>query len=372
MKTIIICLLCVIGIFTFIKLNESSRNGLELKKLSILEPESSLTPASIDQTRFENQIPKDNVLSIKPTKSKVSSKKEIAKTDVSINLRAEQEILSSAPIENEDPIQTELLKNEFKSEQFSGDDMVKSFNLSDQETTVQSDGIKVLSAKIEKTETQQPPRSDVQQQEIISDNLNEKSGQSINIENIEPKTSTKEPGNSFWENKNLYTKTEETSGSILVDNNKTAPVLPVEKKELIIVNESIETNIVVNNTETSNADLTKMEKQAEDNSTTDVSQIDNHQIDVSETKVEQTNIQDENDKLFEEALMSNMKGNHQYAVVLYEKILEENAEHKEALYNLAISKIELNDIKEGCILLNKSLKKGVTQAKDMIYEYCRW
>lgn len=81
---------------------------------------------------------------------------------------------------------------------------------------------------------------------------------------------------------------------------------------------------------------------------------------------------DQNDVLFDLALTNNMDGNHNKAIELYEQILKDNPDHKEAIYNLAMSKIELNQTKEGCMLLNKSYKLGVSNAKEMIYQHCRW
>lgn len=372
MKTVIICLICLTGIFTFVELHDSSKNEQQLNIRSVSDRKSSVNPITLDQTKLKNEMPEDIVEHTIQTTSKVSSNKKKSKTNVSINLIAEQEILSSPSPENLGPFETELLKNEITSDQLSVNNTVNSINLTDKEPVIQTEGIKVLSAKIEKMETEGRLFSDDQQKEkeIISVNLNDNSGQSINIENIEPQVLANKSETSFWKNQN--TKAEETSASLLVEDDNTPPVKTENKSGLTIMSESIETNIPVNSAGTTTTDANNMEKQAEDNSMTSLDAMDNQQNDVNDTKTEQTIISDENEKLFEEALMSNMKGNHQYAINLYERLLDENPEHKEALYNLAMSKIELNSIKEGCVLLNKSLKKGVTQAKDMIYQYCRW
>ena len=154
MKTVIICLICLTGIFTFVELHDSSKNEQQLNIRSVSDRKSSVNPITLDQTKLKNEMPEDIVEHTIQTTSKVSSNKKKSKTNVSINLIAEQEILSSPSPENLGPFETELLKNEITSDQLSVNNTVNSINLTDKEPVIQTEGIKVLSAKIEKIETE--------------------------------------------------------------------------------------------------------------------------------------------------------------------------------------------------------------------------
>ncbi|MFZ1456557.1 MAG: tetratricopeptide repeat protein [Saprospiraceae bacterium] len=110
-----------------------------------------------------------------------------------------------------------------------------------------------------------------------------------------------------------------------------------------------------------------------------VSDAESQIKELSETKTDEDqkkNKQDEKSLIinrnFEIALQYNMNGNHTKAIPLYLNILEVDPNHKEANYNLALTKIELNDLKEGCKLLQKSYNLGIDQAKEMIDQHCRW
>ncbi|MBK8347406.1 MAG: tetratricopeptide repeat protein [Saprospiraceae bacterium] len=76
--------------------------------------------------------------------------------------------------------------------------------------------------------------------------------------------------------------------------------------------------------------------------------------------------------LFEKAYQYNLDGLHDKAIEVYERILADKPNHGLALYNLGLSKYELNDIRKACIYIDRSLKLGINEARDFVRDHCRW
>ena len=68
----------------------------------------------------------------------------------------------------------------------------------------------------------------------------------------------------------------------------------------------------------------------------------------------------------------NLDGLHDKAIEVYERILADKPNHGLALYNLGLSKYELNDIRKACIYIDRSLKLGINEARDFVRDHCRW
>jgi tetratricopeptide (TPR) repeat protein len=128
----------------------------------------------------------------------------------------------------------------------------------------------------------------------------------------------------------------------------------------------------VNDVEHQVAVKTNLENKVISDAESQIKELSEANADEDDKKIKQYEKSLTINRNFEMALQYNMNGNHTKAIPLYLNILEVDPNHKEANYNLALTKIELNDLKEGCKLLQKSYNLGINQAKEMIDQHCRW